>query len=392
MVTGDKHQGRRVAGQRALGGETYTISNMFDALRLIGAIGFPFEADTKKGQTTLRTLRTLRTFQTLSHWYRNGPDGVGAKSLLVTDDGTEPSILGQLDGLQQSLTAQVGVTVLVGVIYAVPTSVRRIDERTMSAAPPAVRIGVVVDERIIGTVFPRSVDALRASHHHHVASGRSCRTPFGIQIIIVFAYLTKFRSFEAKTFGGPILGIHPSGIDLFKRTWNDMQTIVGKPGTLTTAQEEPTLPIIAHHMTRVNVGDTQINRLAPRAVGRIGRNDKVHAAAGLQVAPGLGTNGLRWEGYGEVYVVLTIIFANIRSPDRAQEGIECCTDRLPMHKVATMEDDESWHVVERTVRHIVIITIAHDGGVGIVTSEDRIGERTILCLCGEVASTQNCQA
>ena len=262
----------------------------------------------------------------------------------------------------------------------------------MSAAPPAVRIGVVVDERIVGTVFPRSVDALRASHHHHMAGGRSCRTALGIQIIIIFAYLTKLRSLEAKTFGGPILGIHPSGVDLLERTWNDMQAVVGKPGTLTTAQEEPTLPIVAHHVTRVDVGNTQINGLAPWTIGGIGRNDKVHAAAGLQITPCLGTNGLRWEGYGEVYVVLAIIFANIWRPNRAQECVECRTDRLPMHKVATVEDDETRHVVERTVRHIVILAIAHDGGVGVVTSENRIGEHTVLCLCGKKTSTQKRQA
>ena len=120
-------------------------------------------------------------------------------------------------------------------IDAIPTSVRRIDERAVSAAPPAVRIGIIVDERIVGTVFPRSVDALRASHHHHVAGGRSCRASFGIQIIIIFANLAKLRSLEAKTFGGPILGVHPPGIDLLERTWNDMQAIVSKPGTLTAA-------------------------------------------------------------------------------------------------------------------------------------------------------------
>ena len=180
MVTSDKHQGRRVTGQRALGGETDAVGNMFDALRLEGAVGFPFEADAELRQTTFRTLQTLQTLQTFFQRYRNGTNGVGAESLLVTDDGTEPSILSQLDGLKQSLTAQVGETVLVGVIDAIPTSVRRIDERTMSATPPAVRIGVVVNERIVGTVFPRSVDALRASHHHHMAGGRSCRAPFGI--------------------------------------------------------------------------------------------------------------------------------------------------------------------------------------------------------------------
>ena len=145
-------------------------------------------------------------------------------------------------------------------------------------------------------------------------------------------------------------------------------------------------------MTRINVGNAQINGLAPWAVGRIGRNDKVHAAAGLQIAPGLGTNGLRREGHGEVDVVLTIIFANIRGPDRAQECVECCTDRLPMHKVATVEDHEARHVVERTMRHVVIITITHDGGIRVVTSEYRIGVRTVLRLCGKMASAQNCQA
>ena len=140
----------------------------------------------------------------------------------------------------------------------------------MSAAPPAIFVGIGMDERIVGAVFPRSVDALRTSHDNHVTGGRTCRATLGIEVIVVVANLAELGTFEAKTFGGPIFRIHPSGIDHLLGARNDVQAVVGELGTLARTHEQPALTILSHYMAGVDVGNAQIDGLAPRAIGRIG--------------------------------------------------------------------------------------------------------------------------
>ena len=57
-----------------------------------------------------------------------------------------------------------------------------------------------------------------------------------------------------------------------------------------------------------------------------------------------------------------------------------------------MEHHKARHIVEGAVCHVIIFAITHDGRVGVITSEYRIGEGCTLCLRGEMASAQNSQA
>ena len=259
-------------------------------------------------------------------------------------------------------------------IDAIPAAVGGVDERAVSAAPPAVAVGIGVDERIVGAVLPGTVDVLRAGHDHHVAGGRSGRAAFGIQVIVVVADLAELGTFQTEALGEPFLGIFPSGIDHLFGARHHMEPVRCQFGPLAGTEKEPPLSVFAHHVAGVDVGNSQIHGLAPRAVGGVGGHYEVHAAIGLQVASCLLAHGIRRIGHREIDIVLAVILADIRSPHGTQEGVERRADGLPMDQVAAMEDYESRHVVEGAMRHVIVLAVAHDGGVGIVASQDGIGE------------------
>ena len=152
-----------------------------------------------------------------------------------------------------------------------------------------------------------------------------------------------------------------------------MESVGCQFGPLAGTEKEPPLSVFAHHMAGVDVGHSQIHGLAPGTIGGVGCHHEVHTAAGLQVTSGLLANGIRRIGHREIDIVLAVILADIRGPYGTQEGVERRADGLPVNEVAAMEDRESRHVVEGAVRHVIVVAVAHDGGVGIVASQDGIG-------------------
>ena len=139
-------------------------------------------------------------------------------------------------------------------IDAIPSAVGGVDERTVAAVPPAVAVGIGMDERIVGTVFPRAVDALGTGHDHHVAGGRTGRATLGIQVIVVVAYFAEFWSFEAHALGEPFLRIFPSRIDHLFGARHHMESVWRELGPLASAEEEPPLAVFTHHMAGVDIG------------------------------------------------------------------------------------------------------------------------------------------
>ena len=152
-----------------------------------------------------------------------------------------------------------------------------------------------------------------------------------------------------------------------------MESVRRELGPLASAEEEPSLAVFTHHMAGVDIGYAQIHGLTPRAIRGVGGYHEVHAAIGLQVASCLLAHGIRRVGHREIDIVLAVILADVRSPHGTQEGVERRADGLPMDQVAAMEDYESRHVVEGAMRHVIVLAVAHDGGVGIVASQDGIG-------------------
>ena len=257
-------------------------------------------------------------------------------------------------------------------IDAIPSAVGGVDERTVAAAPPAVAVGIGMDERIVGTVFPRAVDALGTGHDHHVAGRRTGRAALGIQVIVIVADFAEFWSFEAHALGEPFLRIFPSRIDHLFGARHHMESVRRELGSLASTEEEPPLAVFTHHMAGVDIGNAQIHGLAPGTIGGVGCHHEVHAAAGLQASVGLCAHGIRGIGHRKINIIFVLIFANVRCPYGTQEGVERRTDGLPVNEVAAVEDRESRHVVEGAVRHVIVLAVAHDGGVGIVASQDGI--------------------
>lgn len=158
-----------------------------------------------------------------------------------------------------------------------------------------------------------------------------------------------------------------------------MESVCRELGSLSSAEEEPPLAVFTHHMAGVDVGHSQIHGFAPGAIGGVGCHHEVHAAAGLQSSVGLCAHGISGIGHRKINIIFVLIFANVRCPYGTQEGVERRTDGLPVNEVAAMEDRESRHVVEGAVRHVIVVAVAHDGRVGIVTSQNGVCKCSPLC-------------
>ena len=110
-------------------------------------------------------------------------------------------------------------------------------------------------------------------------------------------------------------------------------------------------------------GQVEIDRLAPRALDAIGVDDIDRAPLG----------GAR----RDVDEVAAVVLDEVRRPDRADGLGQRRADRLPVHQVARVPDDEARIGVERRERHVVVVAVLQDRRVGMVAGEDRIEEGAV---------------
>ena len=106
-------------------------------------------------------------------------------------------------------------------------------------------------------------------------------------------------------------------------------------------------------MAGIDSAYAQFNGLAPRAFHLIGRDHKVFTAAG-----------------GIIDVVFTVHLAQVRGIDRIVLSLYRTCYRLPMQKVCGMPDKQTRIVGEVGMGHVVIITVAEDGRIRVITRED----------------------
>ena len=304
----------------------------------------PVQADAELAQPGLAVVGLQR---------QRGGDGILDDILAVAPP---PAVFVEPHRLQERLAAEVVVAVLVGVVDDIPAAVRRVDERAVAAGPPAVGVVIGVHERVVGRLLPRAVQALAAGDGHEVARGRACGAALGGDEVPPVTDLADLRAFHREPFGEPALGDLPAVPDLLQGTGDGVHAVVGQLDALAAAEEEPLLSVVTHGRAGVDLADVQVDRVAPGTVRRVGRDHPVAAVVDR-----------------EIDVELVPDLGDVRGPDAAQVGLQGIADGLPVHQVLRVPDHQARVVVERRMGHVVVVTVPHDGRVGIVAPEDGVG-------------------
>src|SRR5882724_9053580 len=112
-------------------------------------------------------------------------------------------------------------------------------------------------------------------------------------------------------------------------------------------------------MARVDTtGNLQIYRIAPRASNNVGVDDE------NRLSP-LGT-------CRDIDVEAAGMFHQVHRPNRTQWLGDGRANGSPVHEIAGMPDDDAGIRVERRERHVVVVAILQDGGVGMVAGNNGV--------------------
>ena len=245
-----------------------------------------------------------------------------------------------------------------------PLSAGTFHNSAVTLRPPFIVGRIGMDDGVIRRILPRSVDALRAGTDYHMAGGRPCCSALCRGQIIVTVVPCQLRRLQAHTLRVPFLRIFPALIHFFCFS-STSQAIVGERGHLSVTGKEIALPLGSHNQSGVNASNLQVDRLRPRPMNILCRDNPV------------GTTGRVIEVIGVAHLL------QVWSPRRAGPCSVGPADRFPMEQVSGMPYQESRQVVESRVSHIVVITVFQHRRIGIIA-----GHQQHLCRCCEARHKQ----
>ena len=234
----------------------------------------------------------------------------------------------------------------------VPVALGVIDEGAVTLGPPGLVGRVGVDHRVVGAVLPRAQGGLAAGDHHHVAGRRAGGAAFGAHEVVPVAALEEFRRLEPHALGFPFGGVLPAVIDLLRASGGG-QAVGGQGRDPAVVGVEIALPVLGHHVARVDAAHVQLDRGAPGAFRPVGRDDVILAAAGRVVDVELAVHLAEFRGVDGVVSVL----------DRAGNG-------FPVQQVGGMPDQQGGEVGEGGVGDVEVVAVAQDGRVRIIAREN----------------------
>ena len=275
--------------------------------------------------------------------------------------GTTPSVRCPLDRFDKGLTPQSMVTFGVCVVHHPPVSVYIVYQCAVPFGPPAFPFTVSVHQRVERRVLPRTEYAFRACRHDHVTGARSGSSAFGRREVIVAVVVVQFRRFQIHAFRPPVPGIGPTVVDL-SHLAHRRQSVVGELHNFAFGEIQVTFSIRIGHMSGVDAAHLQIFRCAPRPTDVVRPYHPVRPGSRI------------------IDVIPIIILHQIRCHGRAFPLRHGTAYRFPMLQVLGMPDEEARRIIKRRMRHVVILPVAQDGGVGIVSGKDDF--RKVFCTDG----------
>ncbi len=351
MVAADGAQARAILGRRAGGlhdqGAALVAGHLGGRARRMEET--PLRAE-------LRRAEIVGQRDAMRHRLAAARHRDGARHIVA--GGFHPAVVGPLDRLQQRLASEVVVAVFVGVVDEVPLlAVGALDERGMAARPPFLRGGGGAHDGVVGRVFPRAVDALRARHDHHVAGRRAGRAALREHHVVVVAAAHDLRAFLGKRLHFPVLGVFPTVVDLLHGA-GDAEAVVRQRRIGSTTEEDVAFSVRADGVPRIDAADLQVDRLAPRSANVVGIHHHVGEAGRAERR--------------KIDVETPVVVREIGRPDVADVAVECRADRLPVHQIARVPDQKAGHALERRVDHVVVRAALEHRGIGTVAGEDRV--------------------
>ena len=211
---------------------------------------------------------------------------------------------------------------------------------------------------VIRRIFPRTKHRFRTCHHTHVAGSRSGSSSFGRHHVIISVFIKQFGRFQVYILPlcNPVGRIFPTVVHLPALSGN-FQSVITQRGNPTVVGKQVTLSIFSYHMTGVNAFYIQLYRFAPRTANIVGINHIVFARR-----------------CGIINVITILVFQQVGCPNRSFIFRQCSADRLPVQQISGMPDKQSGSITKRRMRHVIILPVAQDRRVRIITGKDCLGK------------------
>jgi hypothetical protein len=79
----------------------------------------------------------------------------------------------------------------------------------------------------------------------------------------------------------------------------------------------------------------------------------------------------------DIQEVAAVVFLEADRPDRADVLRQCGLARLPVHQVAAVPDRQARIGIEAGEGHVIVRAVLQDGGIGMVSGDQRIEKATV---------------